>query len=298
MSNTYWSTYVQTSEELYRSRALRFRPDNQAAWIGAMGVADGMDILEVGCGGGLFSHRIKAALPDTSVTGLDLDDAHVRYAAEMAGRLGLDCAFVPGDACSLPFEAGRFDLCFSHTVMNFCDPDLFAAEQYRVLKRGGHMVAMDVLNLGNTAERWVPSEENEEKHLFDRLWSAAKDNKLSQIARHTDSKRQWAKSMEGAGFGDIAFRALATMSYCPNSGEVSRALGREQINEDRLSALSSILKARRMAPGALTEQEFARLTTLIDSRYDRRLAQYECGDRLWDFGTTTVLCVIGTKRDS
>lgn len=293
--NKYWSTYVQTSEELYRSRALRFREDNQSAWLNLMSVTDGLNVLEVGCGGGLFCHRIKAALPNTKVTGLDLDEAHISFAISKASELNLDCTFVPGDACKLPFGADTFDLCFSHTVMNFCAPDTFAAEQYRVLKAAGRMVAMDVINFGNTAERWVPTEESEENRLFDRLWAAARQNELSRIRRHSDSKQQWAKSMCMAGFTNITFRTLAAITYCPDSFEVSDKLAHEQIDEDRLSELCSIEKARRMAPNALTSEAFVRLTDLINIRYDTRIEQYKRGERIWDFGTTTVLAVIGTK---
>ncbi|MDL2319323.1 methyltransferase domain-containing protein, partial [Eubacteriales bacterium OttesenSCG-928-A19] len=219
------------------------------------------------------------------------------YATDKASSLGIDCAFVSGDACGLPFAADTFDLCFSYTVMNFCDPDLFAAEQYRVLKAGGHMVAMDVVKAGNGAERWVPVEASEEKHLFDRLWDAARRNERSHIARHSDSKRQWAISMEKAGFSDITLRALATVAYCPDSHEVGQALAIEQVNVDRLNELCSVEKAMRMVPTALTGQELARLNGLINTRYDTRLEQYERGERLWDYGVTTVLAVIGSKKE-
>ncbi len=295
--NKYWSTYVQTSEELYRSRALRFREDNQSIWLNLMGVTDGLNVLEVGCGGGLFCHRIKSALPNTNVTGLDFDDAHILFAINKASELNLDCMFISGDACKLPFEANTFDLCFSHTVMNFCSLDTFAAEQYRVLKAYGRMVAMDVINFGNTAERWAPTEESEEKRLYDHLWTAASQNELSQIRRHSDSKQQWAKSMCVAGFTNISFRTLAAITYCPDSFEVSSELAYEQINVDRLSELCSIEKARRMAPNALTSEEFVRLTDLINIRYDTRIEQYKRGERIWDFGTTTVIAVIGTKQE-
>ena len=53
-SSTYWSEYVQEPEELYCSRALRFREDNKDAWLRLIGAGDGMRILEVGCGSGLF----------------------------------------------------------------------------------------------------------------------------------------------------------------------------------------------------------------------------------------------------
>ena len=57
--NDHWSQYVQTSEELYRSRALRFHDGNKELWLSALGAKDHTDILEVGCGGGIFCHRLK-----------------------------------------------------------------------------------------------------------------------------------------------------------------------------------------------------------------------------------------------
>ncbi len=50
--NTYWSQYVQKTEELYLSRGLRFHKGNIDRWIEAMGLRDGMKLLEVGCAGG------------------------------------------------------------------------------------------------------------------------------------------------------------------------------------------------------------------------------------------------------
>lgn len=34
--NNYWSTYVQSSEELYKSRELRFHEGNKDFWIKAL----------------------------------------------------------------------------------------------------------------------------------------------------------------------------------------------------------------------------------------------------------------------
>ena len=57
--NTYWSEYVQKTEELYLSRSLKFHPGNMDKWIEAMKLRDGMRLLEVGCAGGLLCHRLK-----------------------------------------------------------------------------------------------------------------------------------------------------------------------------------------------------------------------------------------------
>ena len=291
--SVYWSTYVQTSEELYASRALRFRHDNSQLWLDALGAENGMKVLETGCGGGVFCHRIKEALPECSVTGTDLDAGHIAFAQRKSAELGMDCTFLCCDACAMPFKDASFDLAFSHTVMCFCDPDRFAAEQYRVLRDGGRMTAMDVINRAS-AERWLP-ENPRESELFGKLWEAASQNEHSDIPRFADSKRVWAESMKKAGFKEITFKVLAVVSYCPDSADVSRETAMEMINEDRLSALSSAQKARIMAPGALTEAEYAELESLINARYDERIALYDRGEKLWDYGTSTVIAVTGVK---
>ncbi len=291
--SVYWSTYVQTSEELYASRALRFRQDNAPLWLEAIGVQDGMNVLEAGCGGGIFCHRIKEMLPGCRVTGIDLDAGHIDYARAKTAELGMDCEFLRCDACDMPFADASFDLAFSHTVMCFCDPDRFAAEQHRVLKNGGRMTAMDVINRAS-AERWLP-ENPRESELFGRLWEAASQNEHSDIPRFSDSKRVWAASMEKAGFTQIEFRVLAVMSYCPDSADVSREMALAMINEERLSALSSVRKACVMAPAALTEQEYAELEALIHGRYDDRIALYDRGEKLWDYATSTVIAITGVK---
>lgn len=78
--NTYWSQYVQKTEELYLSRALRFHSGNIDKWIDIMQLHDGMRILEVGCAGGLLCHRLKEQLPNVEITGLDFDTGHIDFA--------------------------------------------------------------------------------------------------------------------------------------------------------------------------------------------------------------------------
>ena len=291
--SVYWSTYVQTSEELYASRALRLRRDNAPLWLEAIGVKDGMRVLEAGCGGGVFSHRVKETLPGCAVTGIDYDAGHIDYAQAKSAELGLDCEFLRCDACDMPFAAESFDLAFSHTVMCFCDPDKFAAEHYRVLKQGGRMTAMDVINRPSS-ERWIP-ENPREKELFERLWEAASRNENSAIPRFSDSKRVWAASMEKAGLTDITFKVLAVVSYCPDSADMPRELALAMINEERLSALCSVRKARAMVPAALTDAEYGELESLIHQRYDERIAIYDRGEKLWDYATSTVLAITGVK---
>ena len=89
--NTYWSQYVQKTEELYLSRALKFHQGNIDKWIDIMRLRDGMKILEVGCAGGLLCHRLKERLSNADITGLDFDLGHIDYAKKKTRELNLQC---------------------------------------------------------------------------------------------------------------------------------------------------------------------------------------------------------------
>ncbi len=294
--NDYWSTYVQYTEELYRSRALKFHDGNKDLWLTALRVEDGMNILEVGCGGGIFCHRIKTYLPNTQVTGLDYDTGHIAYAKEKTAQLGLDCRFIGGDAVNLPFDDGTFDLCFSHTVMNFCEPEAFVREQYRVLKPGGIMVILNVVGGGVNSEMWKPDENSAEKELFDRLWAEAEKNELSQIKKFDLSLRDYPIYLEKAGFVGVRLEVVATAAYNPDSSHIGREESLQQINENRLSELCSVQKAKAIAPSALSDNEFGELLRLINRRYDERIEKYMVGEKVWDFSAGMTLAVSGSKE--
>ncbi|MDY0129547.1 MAG: class I SAM-dependent methyltransferase [Methanosarcina vacuolata] len=48
--------------------------------MNAIGAQDGQNILEVGCAGGVFCHKLKQYLPNIKITGLDFDTVHVAFA--------------------------------------------------------------------------------------------------------------------------------------------------------------------------------------------------------------------------
>lgn len=294
--NTYWSQYVQKTEELYLSRSLKFHQGNMDQWIDAMQLRDGMKILEVGCAGGLLCHRLKERLPGAELTGVDLDTGHIDFARRKARELKLQCSFAEGDAMRLPFEDGLFDVCYSHTVINFCDPEKFVGEQYRVLKPGGRIVIMNVYQRGFKPEEWIPTDDCEEKELFDKVWAAASDNQNSQIKRYEDRPEKYFVHLAEQGFENLSIDAVASVSYAPDCWNISDELARAQINEDRVSELSSVEKAYAMAPNALSREEHQTLLDMINRRYDRRILQYENGEKDWEFRIATTVLISGTKR--
>lgn len=293
--NSYWSKYVQETEELYLSRALKFRQDNMDKWIDIMQLHDGMKILEVGCAGGLLCHRLKERLPDAEITGVDYDIGHIDYAGKKAMELNLQCNFIAGDATQLPFGDNTFDVCYSHTVMNFCDPGRFVGEQYRVLRPGGKMIVMDVYNRGCKPEGWIPTDGCEEKELFDQVWAAASDNPNSRIRRYEDRTERYFAYLAAQGFHDISIDAMAVVNYAPDCDNVKDETAQAQINEDRVAELCSVEKAYRMAPDAIDERAYRTLLDMINRRYDKRIRQYEDGEKKWEFRVATTVLISGTK---
>lgn len=293
--NTNWSRYVQTTEELYLSRALRFHRGNIDQWIQAMQLRDGMNILEVGCAGGLLCHQFKEQLPNAQITGLDFDTGHIEYAKKKSEELRLSCNFVAGDAANLPFESNRFDACYSHTVINFCEPAQFVREQYRVLKPGGRIVILCPCNMANKPEEWIPTDGCEEKELFDKLWAAAEKSPLSRIQRFEDRTEQYFEHLAAQGFRHIAIDAMAVVKYCPDSDNIGNEMALAQINEDRIAERSSVEKAHAMAPDALNELEYGSLFNMIDRRYDKRIRQYQNGEKKWEFRIATTALISGVK---
>src|SRR5688572_7157042 len=93
-------------------------------------------LLDIACGTG--NAAILAARFRCSVTGLDQAPRLIEVAKERAAGDGLDVEFVVGDAESLPFEDGSFDIAVSIFGMIFAaDPEKAFAEMIRILRPGG-----------------------------------------------------------------------------------------------------------------------------------------------------------------
>lgn len=294
--NKNWSEYVQTTDELYRSRALRFNSSNKDIWLSAMKVVDGMNVLEVGCAGGVFCHRMKTFLTNTKVTGIDYDTGHIEYAKLKTKELGLDCNFVTGDATAMPFRSGTFDLCYSHTVMEHVEPKAFTTEQYRVLKQGGKIVILSARPGLNINANISMPDEGEEKELLNRAWEVcSKFEKGLNICAYPLKENEFAPILQKVGFHDININFFTVIPYAPDNSDVSNEIAIESINVNRLFSLNSFYKALKMNPSALTSNEMDRAIELVNKRYDKRIEMYKSGKKLWDFSTSTVMAVTGIK---
>ncbi|TAN06021.1 MAG: malonyl-[acyl-carrier protein] O-methyltransferase BioC [Rhodanobacteraceae bacterium] len=98
-------------------------------------------VLDVGCGTGRGSARLKKHWRDAEVIALDVSLPMLRAARHHSGWLK-PLARVCADGQALPFPDHSMDVVYSNLCLQWCDaPRKFFAELNRVLKPGGLLVA-------------------------------------------------------------------------------------------------------------------------------------------------------------
>lgn len=103
------------------------------------GPADGMKILELGCGPGVYACRFARDFPQVTTIGIDSSKRLIRRARTRAANLNLrNCTFLEGDAQALGELAHAVDaVIVSRLFLIVPDKEAVLAEIYRVLRPGG-----------------------------------------------------------------------------------------------------------------------------------------------------------------
>ena len=115
---------------------LTYRPEQDAV-LRALRNGRHERLLDVGCGTGLLSARIRRELPGCCVVGCDFSRGMLQRAA--AKRPGV--AWVRGDALRLPFADTSFDVLVSTEAFHwFPDQPAALTEFLRVLAPGGRLL--------------------------------------------------------------------------------------------------------------------------------------------------------------
>lgn len=112
------------------------------SWIGErLGLSEGMNILEVGCGDGTLWKYCN--IPEkTSLTLTDISEGMIRDVRKGFGEDKKWISFLNCDCKDIPFEDNTFDLVVANHVLFYCkDVEKACSEIYRVLKPGGRIIA-------------------------------------------------------------------------------------------------------------------------------------------------------------
>ena len=124
------------------------KTDEQVAtrFADALGEAGSGDLLDVACGPGVVTAAIAPRA--ASVVAFDATEAMLDKARARCAKARLaNVAFESGNAERLPFEDARFDGVVTRlAIHHFADPQRALGEMFRVLRRGGVAVIVDVVS--------------------------------------------------------------------------------------------------------------------------------------------------------
>jgi SAM-dependent methyltransferase len=118
-----------------------FVPAIFGAWAGpvadAAGIRRGNKVLDVGCGTGVLAREaLRRVGQEGRVVGVDLNEGMLAVAARTEPKI----EWRRGDAASLPFEDGSFDVVVSQfALMYFPDRVASLREMWRTLAPGGRL---------------------------------------------------------------------------------------------------------------------------------------------------------------
>jgi ubiquinone/menaquinone biosynthesis C-methylase UbiE len=162
----------------------------------AVGVREGMRVLDVGCGPGGLTSELAGRVGAESVAAIDPAEQFVAACRER--HPGADVR--QGVAEELPWEDDGFDAVLSCLVIAFMrDPDAGLREMARVTRPGGRVgVCMwDIAGGGMTMLR-----------LFWSAMKAVKPETEGELPRAGTAEGEIAERMNDAGFRDVAGGAL------------------------------------------------------------------------------------------
>ncbi len=107
---------------------------------------DGREVLDICCGTGYISNRVRAG----RVVGVDLSMQMLRANQRNQRRAGRGASLVNGSARVLPFRAGQFDeVYFTLAAHEFPDLANVLAEVCRVMKSGSRLIIYDLFESPN-----------------------------------------------------------------------------------------------------------------------------------------------------
>lgn len=166
---------------------LTYRPVHDAV-LEELGIRPPRRLLDLGCGTGLFTHRLRAELREATIVGCDYSGGMLRQARARSPR-GL---LAQGDAQRLPFGDASFDTVVSTEAFHwFPDQPAALREVARILEPGGR-VLVALVNPPATA-------------LSDAAWWASR---LAGQPFYWPTAERMRELLAGAGFTVAAQRRV------------------------------------------------------------------------------------------
>lgn len=176
----------------------------------------GEQILDVGCGSGIFTQAFIEA--GAELTGIDLSVPMIVDARRRLAGLGFHSA--AANMYALPFADGQFDKTVSITALEFV-PDAQQAvdEMFRVTKPGGWVVVSTLNSLSSWAERRKQAASEDANSVFREAYFRSPDElrRLSSQFGEVRTAVHFAKNEDPASAAEQEYagikRGLETGAY-------------------------------------------------------------------------------------
>ena len=130
------SNFISRGVEAYDAYMGRWSKVLAPLFLDFAGVGPEERVLDVGCGTGNLAFALAARADVAAIEAIDYEEEFV--AAMRERNTDARISVQTGDACALPYAAGRFDRALSMLVLPVVsDPQRAAAEMRRVVRPGG-----------------------------------------------------------------------------------------------------------------------------------------------------------------
>lgn len=291
--NVIWSKHVQGPKTLYYSRKLRFDDlfAQQYRRLFRLDPEKKLNILEIGCGPGALAGALHRWYPKAQITALDRDSAFIQFGAEHEPGI----KFLEGDAAALPFPDNCFDVTISNTVAEHVEPSQFYGEQLRVLKPGGVCLVMTSRKGINVPAGCIAAADEYEQAFWKKAEQYDDTIEKCAVGRYWMNESELPLAMTEQGFSDVR-TGYALIDLTPDNPRYSRDFAHDIINEGRYGAVEAIEGVLHSMPEHFSLQEIQEMLLRTNRKYDKRLAQYDGGEKQWDTAVAVTMVVRGTKQ--
>lgn len=292
--NTIWSTYLQKIGTLYQTRQLRFDDRFKENYISAFNINNAESILEIGAGPGALTQALKRWYPNAEVVGSDRDTSFIKFAQEQAPHI----KFVEADINALPFRDNSFDVVISNTVQEHIEPSVFYGEQYRILKPGGVCLVLSARPGINITSKVVSDVSEFEKELWQRTEEYYKEaDEKYNVGKYSGTEQELSLQMGKYKFNNVQTHYL-TINLTPDSEQYDKAFATKMIEANRRIHLNSLEYLPHIAPDVVTCEEIKKWASEINQKFDKRLEQYNLGNKQWDANIALTMVLRGELRQS
>lgn len=219
--------------------------------LGLLGDVSGKDVLEVGCGGG--QNAIALAKWGANAAGIDVSEAQIEFARQLARREGVEPSFHVGRMEDLSiFTTSSQDIVLSAYAIQYVgDLEKTFREVSRVLRNGGILVFSTnhpITTQGSAGRRgWLVRDYFSSGGRVDR-WSFS-DGTKAKFRIHHRTFQEYIDALVGAGF--VVERIIEPQPTRSKYGiPCNPRPRRRELDLWKRVPYTVIFKARKWRPGA------------------------------------------------